>query len=136
MMKGRVLTGILGGVLGIFSLFQPYLRISGSLFGREIIARDFTLFQLLDLIQKSGQDTTNLYAVIGLIGLGSLIAFAHPIGGVLQLLGWLFFGWGIATKGGEATQFLLAEASTRFQLGFYLAAFASILTLIGFAFRK
>ncbi len=87
----RTLTGIWGGVLGLLSLFLPYLRISGSLFGYEIVAEDFTLFELLNLCGDR-ETLVFLYIIIGLIVVGSIVAFIHPIGGGIQLFGGLLFG--------------------------------------------
>ena len=30
---------------------------------------------------------------------GSLIAFVHPVGGFLQLIGWMFLGYSVVAKG-------------------------------------
>ena len=128
----RTLTGIWGGVLGLLSLFLPYLRISGSLFGYEIVVEDFTLFELLNLYGDR-ETLVFLYIIIGLIVVGSIVAFIHPIGGGIQLSGGLLFGWGISSGGGA---FQFPFVNVQFQLGFYLVILASIIALTGFGFKK
>ena len=131
MVKGRVITGVIGGVVGLLSLMTPSFNVSGSLFGQEVVNVSFTLFQLLN----ASKDPTFILIIIALIGLGSIIAFVHPIGGVLQLTGGLLLGAGVTSQGGTA-YFGIAGITIQLQLGFYLIMLASIITLIGFAFRK
>ena len=126
----RTLTGIWGGVLGLLSLFLPYLRI--SLLGLEIVAEDFTLFELLNLCGDR-ETLVFLYIIIGLIVVGSIVAFIHPIGGGIQLFGGLLFGWGISSGGGA---FQFPFVNVQFQLGFYLLILASIIALTGFGFKS
>lgn len=134
MQKGRVITGVIGGVLGFLSLFSPFLRISGSLLGKEVVSGQFNLFKLVDIAGQLDRNAIGLYVVVGLIAIGSVLAFARPAGGIFQLLGWLFFGYGVMTRGVGIKIFSgLAEVSTEFAPGFYLAVLASVITLSGFA---
>lgn len=92
------------------------------------------MFRLVDLAGQLDKNAIGLYIVVGIIAIGSVLASAQPTGGILQLLGWLLFGYGIMTKGIGMKIFSgLAEISTEFTPGFYLAVIASIITLSGFA---
>ncbi|KXB08731.1 hypothetical protein AKJ56_00520 [candidate division MSBL1 archaeon SCGC-AAA382N08] len=134
MKKGRIISGAFGGILGLYSLFQPYIRLSGSILGRVIANEEYTLFNLLNLLNELEQDSTGLYIVIGLVITGSIIAFIHPSGGLLQLSGWILFGYGVTSEGFAVRILLgLAELNTEFYQGFYLILIASIITLAGFA---
>lgn len=134
MPKGRIISGGAGGVIALFSLILPYIKVSGTVLGKEVISGDFTLLNLLDLLRQLNQNLTGLYIIIGLIVIGSILALAHPSGGMLQLLGCLLFGYGVMSEGvSMKILFGLAELNTQFHYGYYLAIIASVTTLAGFA---
>jgi len=133
--KGRIITGIVGGALGLLSLALPWITFRGSLFGYEIIGKEFTLLEIMDL----ASDPVPIFLIIVLVLAGSVIAFASAWGGVMQLLSWALLTYGVTSELGREMIFGihgLVEVSYSFQNGLFLAVIASIITLIGFAFRS
>jgi len=134
MSKGRVITGIVGGALGLLSLALPWIMFRGSLVRYEIIVKEFTLFEIMELVS----DPMPILLIIILVVAGSVIAFASAWGGVIQLLSWVLFSYGVTSELGREMIFGiggLVEVSYSFQNGLFLAVIASIITLVGFAFR-
>lgn len=126
------MTGVIGGALGILSLLLPWIGVSGQILGQKVIGVNYTL---LALLQNAANTPELLYIVAGLIIIGSLLAFFKPAGGILQLGSWVLFSMSAAGASGGSISGLVG-ASVSFQIGFFLAVFASIITLCGFALGK
>ena len=119
----------------MLSLALPWIMFRGSLFRYEIIAKEFTLFEIMELVS----DPMPILLIIILVVAGSVIAFASAWGGVIQLLSWVLFSYGVTSDLGREMIFGihgLVEVSYSFQNGLFLAVIASLITLVGFAFRS
>lgn len=137
--KGRIITGICGGALGLLSLALPWIRFSGSVYRYEVIAKELTLIEIIDWLSEIGNDPTPVLLIILLAIAGSVIAFASAWGGVIQLLSWVLFSYGVTFELGREMIFGISGVvgiSYAFQVGLFCAVIASIITLLGFAFRS
>jgi len=87
--------GLVGGTIGLLSLFMPYVRAADNIFGREI-GRSLRAAEIAVVISQSNPLIGNLL-LIGIVG-GATLALA---GGIFSIY-LVFLGGGLMTAGGVA----------------------------------
>lgn len=121
--------GMVGGTLGLVSVFLPWLSALRGLVTLNLIQMFNLPAAMRDqpVAQVAGYEVTGtimLVAVLALVIVGSLFAFRTSRGGALLVLGSLLFAVGFSL-------YLPVGFLIELGLGFYLALVAGIVTLVG-----
>lgn len=135
-MLWRIPAGI-GGAGGLASLVLPYALVTGGTLGIGLREESYTLLGLARLIANNGGDPTAVYAIALLVVVGSTVALlgaaTRPIvvavGCVLQGVATVGFVYGALTRGSRTILFGLGQIELSLELGVYVLAVATSLTL-------
>jgi len=127
--------GVLGGGLGLASLFQPYVRLSGSVGGVELVRDDLTLFDLVDLARETDGDPEAVQLLIALIAVASVLAVVGAVvsaslaalGGLVQSVAAGWFAFSMSDAGG--TVLGVASVEFSFEIGFFVLVLGGLLSL-------
>jgi hypothetical protein len=127
--------GALGGVLGLGSLFQHYVRLTGSVAGIELVRDDLTLFDLVDLAERTDGDPESVQLLIVVIAIGSVLALVGAfvsaslaaLGGIVQAVAAAWFALSISDIGG--TVLGIASVEFSFETGFFVLVLAGLCSL-------
>lgn len=131
------LSALAGGVGGFASLALPYALVSGGTLGLDLREESHTLFELARLVADAGEDPQLLYLLIMVVVAGSTLALVGALlgrwvafgGGLLQGASAALFAYGATTQGSQTFLFGLGQVDLTLQVGVFVLAGASVLSV-------
>ena len=130
--------GLAAGVLGLLGLVLPVVELGVSAVGVQFATTTLTVWELADVAETAGHDPTNVYLLIAVIAIGSVVALLGAarssrlaaIGVLLQVggVGYLLYSLSFGRRA-----FLGIEATVNPEIGLFallLAAGIGLLSLV------
>lgn len=126
-----------GGVGGLASLAFSYALVAGGVIGVELQEKPYTLFQLARLLEDVGNDPQMVYLLIIVIVVGSTLALVGAavsswlafVGGVVQGGAAAAFAYESTAQGSQTFLLGLAQTDLSLEIGLFILAAASLLSL-------